>query len=239
MQNITRYMSLEKCMDFISNQQLFFARLDSFDDKLEGYSLTQLVEEAGIVIEGLSEERRNKLRPVERKTILFASCWYKGAENLAIWDRVRFDHGLAISINKESFTNAFNLSSIDIDYTINHQEHSVLRSPQLRDKYSGDIKYISNNLKKKEQSYRLGLIKLSAFVHEKEFRFVVRLNGNKNHIRASNVKWKVNNFNKLEFSIITNPYMKKNMTEMLASYVSSKGFDNIKIMESKFYSLFN
>jgi hypothetical protein len=239
MKNLTRYMSLEKCLDFITYKKLYLARFDSFDDQLEGHSLTQLAERAGLEIEDLAEDGRSKLEAEVRKKVLFGSCWYQGLEDLSMWDRFRSERGLAVSVDQKSLTEAYKNSDDQNDFKFLFDKLSDgFHPPSINYKFADEIRYVSKHTRKKSGKSRLGLLKHSAFGHEKEFRFVVRQKAGTDKIMAKGLFWNIPNFSELSFTIITNPYMKDEFSKMIRSYIKSINLENIKVKESQFRSFF-
>ncbi|MEO0554469.1 MAG: DUF2971 domain-containing protein [Bacteroidota bacterium] len=235
---ITRYMSLEKCLDFFSKRRLYLARFDSFEDQYEGYSLEQLAKKLGIKFDKSSSDNRKKLTPEKRKKVLFGSCWYQGQEDLAMWDRFRHERGLAISVNKESLAKSFLLADNKYEFDFIYTKQSESNKPTVNYKYADEIYYISERTRKKRDGVKLGLIKHAAFQHEQEFRFIVRQRASDNTILADGIFWKLPDFNHIDFTIRTNPYMKGEFLEMLSSYINTLKLNNVSVQQSQFRKLF-
>lgn len=66
-ENIWRYMSLAKYIDFISNKSIYCCRCDLFNDRTEGEWFAQVVEKANIETHKFFRQNYNAIKKINRK----------------------------------------------------------------------------------------------------------------------------------------------------------------------------
>jgi len=180
-----RFMDLHKFFSFVLEKKLFFARLDSFDDPLEG--LTELLighiaaseyEKDGMFdIPDESKEDYNKKREARKKiieegtrqiqTTLFANCWFIGKkESFAMWNMYSDQNSVAIRYNPDQLLKlviplAESYTNEDFKaFLYGKVEYYDVWPFSFTKKNDADNKYTPY---KKDKSY----------IHENEFRFTV------------------------------------------------------------------
>jgi len=233
---ITRYMPFERAIEFITKGEMYLARFDSFEDKLEGYAPYQLAKKLGIEWE--KDDSKSYLKPSDRKKLLFASCWYNGEENLAMWDRYKSERGIAVQVRKMYMKDEYEHSRND-QFIATYERYDDLDPPALAKSYANEMQYLDDDEPDMSIKPPMGLLKHAAFKHEKEYRFVLRQNGMSNRIKASSYKFKIKNFSGLSATVITNPYMDSAITDMLTSYIDKIGISKkVNVERSKYRYLF-
>ena len=123
---IWRYMSFEKFVNLISNQALFFSRLDRFPDQLEGVlpinNKMRIIDEIKNISlanlnHAVSYANREEIIINTYRSYTLANCWTKNdAESMALWkiylDGTRF--GIAIQTQYDKLKNALATSENDV-----------------------------------------------------------------------------------------------------------------------------
>ncbi len=217
---VYRYFSFEKLIHFLTTGSLYLARLDQFEDNLEGISPYEINEiryglkakdrpknpNPGIpefVRNGQVERARNSLNEIQRKLCVlqkkrFVSCWFLGnVESIGMWDlyassgfAVRFDREYLQKIIKAGIKFPENIKT-GIDLIV-----------------VGKVIYqnFDDMLTKEKQS----LLKYSvfrkhhSFKHEEEYRLIGFYTDIVDYI---GVEYKLGAIQDLEFEIFANPRM--------------------------------
>ena len=137
-----RYMSLEKFVNILATQSLFFTRADKFDDKFEGHIPRQIMSIYKSAVSS-SEERENlpkgstlKFAYGLRKHVM-CNCWHQAdQESMAMWDKYHMrNSGIAIKTTmanlKNSLPDRFNVFIGEIQYLEEHNKISVLENVSI------------------------------------------------------------------------------------------------------------
>lgn len=158
-----RYMSLDKFINMISTQKLFFSRLDKYPDQLEG---TMPIKNKAKIAADIKElpftsdseaiqfsEREEKIVNSYRGFTL-ANCWSKNdAESLALW-KIYLDgakYGIAIQTNYDKLKKSVSTQTNDILF--------------------GEVEYV-NELDSIQQQ-TISLRKIPPYTFENEVRAVI------------------------------------------------------------------
>ena len=119
---LCRYLDIFRLLDIINNHQLYFTRLDKFEDPLEGFSVNAIrlklftsgnpitaeninksfsEEEQKQIIEGDKIRREALILEVSRsQKSQFANCWFKGEkESIAMWRLYSRKEGVIIKLD--------------------------------------------------------------------------------------------------------------------------------------------
>lgn len=230
-----RYMELSKLIDLLINRTIYFARLDKFEDGLEGitgknvglkyFSLSTPITKGNInkTFDKPTQEKiikGDELRRQEYMTSLsdsqqtqFASCWYLGdRESLAMWKLYSDRDGVAIKF--KAIELADTLIAAAESYTNSDFRQFFLGPVVYKNIWPFDMHETFDgkfNALKKDKSY----------IHESEFRFVSAINleakGNHDHLNLS-----IGDLSTYDLEIISNPFMSKykaaNLKKLLAKY---------------------
>jgi hypothetical protein len=224
-----RYVDLPKLLHFVTTASINLARIDSFEDPLEGWTYDALDHEffkpykdSYLGLEHLQLERiiqaRNSVDSVLRSRVNhFASCWFLSEhvneESIYHWERYGCS-GVAIQIKALALIELLNKWSNEQS---NHEYLEILSYGKVH--YLQLNKKLFANSKVKDFEWPGGLIafkKDKTYQHENEFRIVGGLkrelwNYQFNVEKApgiTNLSIKLaKDISELEFSIVLNPYM--------------------------------
>lgn len=228
---ITRYMSIEKALHFLKSKQLYLARYDSFEDQMEGYATSQLATK--FKQEPSDKPNFRLLRAEERKRLLYGSCWFTGCENLYMWDRYKTKSNVAVQLERQVMQSHFNLSKSSM-FIPNFKKRKGYLLPKLKSVRSGNVEYWDEANEDPSKEYIFGFVKHSSFSHEKEFRFVVRQQRDKEQVRASSYLYKIPLFENKPIVIRINPYMSDVYIELIQSFLDKNKILNVEVVKSKF-----
>lgn len=171
-----RYVDAEKLLDFITNKQIHFSRLDQFEDPLEGlenqarYNLKlHNISDNDIVLSYFKLKSRDDIK--EWQNGIFASCWFlprRDSESLVMWNLYSNKNGFAIKIKLSSLVESYKKSI------------GSLQDKEIVGSFYGKIYYLDYfavyehaNLNTKLLT---SMIKSPDYEHENEFRFVLLRN---------------------------------------------------------------
>jgi hypothetical protein len=184
---IWRYLDLYKFFSFIINKKLFFARLDKFEDPLEGLTekiIGNMAMNGGIpeneedlkfptkVKQKILKERQNRVQFVKTETqkyqkTQFANCWFVGKkESFAMWNLYSNNNNVAIRYNPKE------LVSIVLPSAESYKHSDFNRFIYGFVDYD-NIWPFDFNKKEKVKIEWTAFKKDLSYFHEKEFRFVV------------------------------------------------------------------
>lgn len=175
-----RYMNFQKVISLVKDNQLYFARLDKFNDPLEGLSFVQR--------ESLSEKRnyqhgiyfpdkqhliqnlhiyKKEIRSKQQGS--YASCWYmtkyKNDESGAMWSLYGDTNSFAVAIPFHIMRDAISES------LLNFIDAEIIESLYGKVEYLGTYDYaMKKNVSRKIAS---GFIKSPNYAHEQELRFML------------------------------------------------------------------
>ncbi|CAM1341807.1 DUF2971 domain-containing protein [Tenacibaculum amylolyticum] len=234
-----RYVSIEKLISFLNTGSLYFARMDSFEDNLEGiipYDIVELfanyddlpsLEERNPEIskeiwKDIENHRAGKLTKLQesllnRQKERFVSCWFlSDAESIAMWDLYATD-GFLIRFDRQYLQNLVKLRK-DLQEKIPQDSNDLL--------VAGRVRYQNFNEVHLDEEGKLirysGFRKHVAFKHEAEYRFILHKKKND----SNGIFYSLGDINELKFDLFANPRMK--------SFTLSTYNDIIKKYNSKF-----
>jgi|ERR1017187_2898431 hypothetical protein len=235
-----RYMDLFKFIDFMRNKSLPFARMDLFEDPLEGIPLKTILSFAEPIINArlaqisisdllLDDDLLSKFSPeikeqVEKIHIIqkrtYVSCWFKSeSESMAMWNLYSNPSGVVIRFNTKYLIDIINQS-----YKLLKENNYNIVSG-----YCGNVHYQSFSTIKpfqdneKNKTPRVGLRKEKSYEHEKEVRFVINLRNIEPENLIINLPMDDFNFNRLQ--IISHPKMKHWQFENLKWILKNESLD--------------
>lgn len=205
---IWRYMSLEKFLSLIENEELYFCRADLFEDKHE--ATLPIIDKKNFYY---SEENKNYWEN-ERKRH-FVNCWIESPHELSLMWTAYAKNGIAIKSSVGNLKSSFNDSSENI--------------------YLSRVKYIDYDNESSQDTYaplnvlKLVFTKRSLFKQENEIRLLHSDYENKDRdIRGKSIKVDIN---VLIDEIVTSPNTDDNFLNLIKTYLNSKGI-NKKITRS-------
>jgi len=149
-----RYMAFDRLQQFLETEQLWFARLDQFDDPLEG-TLT----DGEISFEPPSDAHALQLRDATSDPIAqmmrhtaYVQCWRMGAESMAMW-------------NLYGKTQ----DSVAVTTTVGLLKHQLAKD--IRSVYMAEIEYVDwNEPRILKGVFDPVLRKIEGYEHESEMR---------------------------------------------------------------------
>lgn len=231
-----RYVSLEKLLHFLRTGSLYFSRMDSFEDNLEGiipFEITKLIinmlpvtpKEARNQV--LSDETYEQIKLSRNQNLMdlqkelhekqkkrFVSCWFLGnTESIGMWD-LYAKEGFLIRFDREILQNL--VESKIKSQNIHHEKTDLLVAGKV--KYQ-DFAKIPSDEKKSLIKYS-GFRKHEAFKHEEEYRFIIH----KSKPNELGLVYNLEEIDSLDFQIFTNPKMSKftfnTYSDLLKKYTS-------------------
>jgi hypothetical protein len=238
-----RYVSLTKLLHFLRTGSLYFTRMDSFEDGLEGivpYNITELYanlpplqdeasrnkeisEESWIE---LKERRINILNHIqqdllEKQKRLYVNCWYLGdSESIGMWD-LYGKNGFMIRFERQAIQDL-------VKSEIESQSVKYAKDDLI---VGGIIRYqdFDKVVWKEEKSLikYSGFRKHIAFKHEEEYRFIIH----KSEIVEGGIEYKLGEINDLEFDLFANPKM--NSFEFITNNELISRYTDKKLKDSK------
>lgn len=205
---IWRYMSLEKFLSLIENEELYFCRVDLFEDKHE--ATLPIIDKKNFYY---SEENKNYWEN-ERKRH-FVNCWIESPHELSLMWTAYAKNGVAIKSSVGNLKSSFNDSFENI--------------------YLSRVKYIDYDNESSQSTYaplnvlKLVFTKRSLFKQENEIRLLHSDYENKDRdIKGKSIKVDIN---VLIDEIVTSPNTDDNFLNLIKTYLNSKGI-NKKITSS-------
>jgi hypothetical protein len=228
-----KYLDLHRLIYFLSQQSLFFTRLDVFKDPYEGVKTTTL--RKVYTFKDSPDEKVRKLLPLATKSETVASqrkqfvnSWFYGErESMAMWNLYSNPDSVALKIDFDSFYESL------VTYF-----KKTVRTHENKISVIGDrISYFKLNPFDKRQKIKLrysGFQKDISFEHEKEYRFLIY--ANPVYALRNDLTFKVSlqNFKRLPFVIITHPEMADWKLNNIKELVGSYGLD-FKVKPSEIY----
>lgn len=230
-----RYVGAHKLIDLVLNQQIYFSRLDSFEDGLEGLTgrgitlksftrgETLTYDNINPTFDAETQKRFIEEDKLDREEYFndltlsqqtqFASCWFLGTrEALAMWKIYSNKDGVAVKFNAKELTTtiiaaAESYTNTDFEYLIvGPVDYKNIWPFDPYEKFDGKF-----NAMKKDNSY----------FHENEFRFVTVVPVSKKGVYKQ-LALPIGDLSSYELEIITNPFMKKweidNLKKLLKPY---------------------
>lgn len=175
-----KFLSIEKFLSLIINEEFHLTRLDLFDDKQEAISLeyleilrkqeflqknSYLGEIFGITHEGENQYRLHEEHKIIQKSN-FASCWYLAedeSENVAMWNLYSSPNSVAIKIRYNDFKK----------YLLTHGTENRPKNDFEELSFSRVLYYNFNNFEN-FQNDNVVFMKDKSFDYEREFRIIAK-----------------------------------------------------------------
>ena len=162
---IWRFMSLYKFEDLINSKRLHYARIDQFEDKLEGISPYSSIKAILDDNQRNEEQKRDtfnlyKIRMENNRKVSFACCWHINERiNFSLWDEYGGNSYESIAIQ----TNIQKINKIIKDTGI-----PVLNEP---------IRYFDEPYFNQNAYWFPTIFKRSKYENEREFRSILFMHG--------------------------------------------------------------
>lgn len=234
-QFLCRYLDLYKLLDIINNHQIYFTRLDKFDDPLEGLTANAIKLRLFTQRDPITEKNINKLfSPEDQKRIIqddkirreqykrevamsqksqFANCWFKGEkESIAMWRLYSKKEGVIIKFEANELIDTILQSVTQVKELENTK--MTFGDVDYKNIWPFDLDEVFDNkfnAMKKDKSY----------LHENEFRFIIAVSGGMIDL-FDNIILPINSFNNMNFEILASPFMEKweflNLAKLLSKY---------------------
>lgn len=237
-----RYVSLHKLLDLVLNKQIYFSRLDDFEDGVEGLTGYGIQLKFFTMSEPLTAENVNPAFDKDEQILLvaqdqntrqeylheltssqqtqFASCWFLGdRESLSMWKIYSQKDGVALKFNARELVDtvlkaAESYTNSPFEYlTYGPLEYKNIWPFDHSEKFDGKF-----NAMKKDKSY----------FHENEFRFITVVDISKKGL-YKNFILPIGDLSSYDLKIIANPFMDRweidNLKKLLTPYkLDSKVF---------------
>ena len=203
-----RFMKPKWLLKFIRTGNMSMARMDTFEDKLEGVSISN-IDSIGLSKLLKSKSKESSLRDLKKlKSRLqnkqqsnYVCCWYLAdRESIAMWNLYGGKDGLAIRIDRRNLQKRIKNQLKANQYPPNR--NCMIAGKVVYQNYIGDpskntvrpIKYLS---------YR----KDESFGHEREYRIVLSLNKPKPGKKHERYNFSLRSMLDLDIRIIASPKM--------------------------------
>jgi len=216
---VYRYLSLEKLIHFLETGSLYFARLDRFEDNLEGILAPEVltltvklkslpsIESRNPSIssdewETLEHDRVENLLHIQTKLInkqreRFVNCWFLGEnESIGMWD-LYAQNGFMIKLEKDELQNAIKLKINDQKVKFIDGDLVAVGKVSYNDYDKVFFEQFGN-----EKELR-GFRKHIAFQHEEEYRIIIH----SREIETNYIIYDLGDLNKLKFELYAHPRM--------------------------------
>jgi hypothetical protein len=224
---LTRYIDIHGFLYFITQSKLRFARLDTFEDLNEGFSVytadavkdvtkhlraiakTPDKEKMMEDIASLKQEHTDLAKQYsQQQENLFACCWYRGEkESVAMWNLYSNADSVAIRFNAHKL--------IELIESIANKGDQHFDKMQYGNVEYADLSAEGNNI----NDDSIGFIKDVSFSHEQEFRFMAERKAKDD---AFEYELCLGDLKKIDFSIIAHPKMEewkiRNILNVLSCY---------------------
>jgi hypothetical protein len=229
-----RYFDLHKFLNLLQCKTFRFARMDQFEDPLEGIplsalivyhakldrnliqniTLSELILDPNLAKDIPEELRRrlNAINGIQKST--FVSCWfYEQRESVAMWNLYSNPDGIAVKI---PFGNIKKLLKVDQD--------------DISAYYGGLVDYqdfTKVNPFQTNSALKTGKVALrkdKSFSHEKEFRFVIRTNTHKTEYTG--IDSAPINLKRLGLQVVCHPRMPAWKKENIRGLLKVEGMHN-------------
>lgn len=230
-----RYYDIHKFISFIANRSIYFARMDSMEDKNEGISIDQLqlkygseIEKNKIKVKKANSSSR-ELQLFKRQQKYFVSCWLlHSRESVAMWNLYSSSTGVAVGVNGNELVKHV----LDKSQFTNDEE-------KFKYLYYGKIIYKDffnkeDRKRFKDETGIMGFHKDICFEHEKEYRLLLKQdlqNHKKEEIAGTSIKLK--QFSKLTFEVVFHPKMQQWQQDNIKKIIKEFGLTNIKCRVSE------
>lgn len=229
-----RYLDIHKFLDFLRKKRFLFARMDQFEDVLEGVPVVameaymELLKNSKISLAelGLSYSDNSALDGLDpgiKKIVInqvshYVSCWFmEQRESMAMWNLYSNPESVAIRV---SFQKLKNLLIPDL-------------SGEYGERYiGGKVSY--QNFISEGEYFKMKVVALRkdlSFQHEKEFRFVVKFQEVKPKVKS--IFSVPLDLTDLDLQVVCHPQMKswqkENIKELLELYNIGNSYQESEI----------
>lgn len=230
---LTRYVDIHSFLYFITQNKLRFARLDTFEDLNEGFSVhtagaVKGVRQRSASIKELGDKEKMLQSIAELKQDhtalekqysdyqknLFACCWYMGEkESVAMWNLYSNTDSVAIRFNADHLINLLAEIAAKEDRHFTRMQY-------------GSVEYADLGTHTPEPDNDcIGFLKDDSFSHEQEFRFMTERNSGDDTLEYEVC---LGDLKKIDFTVISHPKMEewkiRNILNVLSCYELTEKF---------------
>ncbi len=229
------YFDFHKFLSLVIEESIFFSRMDKMEDMNEGISLNQLLLKYGADVERMkaksnkANSKRTEMLLETRQKKYFISCWLiHHRESVAMWNAYSDENGIALKFKAS-----------DLITTISENTINTNQNEKMKTLYHGRIAYKDffnpdDRMNLKDEVPIIGFQKDLSFVHEKEYRFLIKQDTHSfKEDDIPFVKMKIQNFKKLKFDLIFHPKMEPWKKENIKSVIKALGSKSITIKDSE------
>lgn len=220
--SLWRYFDIHKFLDFLRTKRFRFARMDQFEDVLEGVPFVAKEVYRKFIVEdklartvlGTSYQHDSTHDDLDSRIVKiikiqqshYVSCWFmEKRESMAMWSLYSNPESVAIKIPFEKFTEVL----------------PAAKDIEVESYFGGKVQYQDfMAFKGLSKMRKVSLRKDISFQHEKEFRFVVKAKEVKHEIKS--ILSDPLNLADLDLQVVCHPQMKswqkENIKELLELY---------------------
>ena len=228
------YFNFHKFLSLVIEESIFFCRMDKMEDVNEGISLNQLLLKYGADVERMKAKNKENSKRTEmpletRQKKYFISCWLiHHRESVAMWKAYSDENGIALKFKASDLISA-----------IGENTENINENEKMKTLYHGRIAYKDffnpdDRMNLKDEVPIIGFQKDLSFVHEKEYRFLIKQDTHSfKEDDIPFVKMKIQNFKKLKFDLIFHPKMEPWKKENIKNVIKALVSKNITIKDSE------
>lgn len=216
-----RFISFDKFAAVLETESLYFSRTDQYDDPTEGLAPYLWDMEFHKGIPGYVSSRQ----PSSKMQAVFASCWYRGADEPAQLWRLNPENSSGICIRT---TQARLLKSLEDatspDPKITHLLIGAIKYINHHD-YPSPIPAILGNPESHNNNLWSHFLKKKAFFHEQEFRILFRYmkyDSCPHPLQPKGIDIKIN-LGQLIDKIIISPYVLPHLSKVVKKLLIAYG----------------
>jgi hypothetical protein len=224
---LTRYIDIHSFLYFITQNKLRFARLDTFEDLNEGFSVDTADAVRGVtdrskaiksltdkeqMLQGVTELKKQHFQLQEHywqyQKNLFACCWYMGEkESVAMWNLYSNADSVAIRFKATQLIELLSSMAERDDQHFAEMQYGTVEYADLA------------TTGKALQPGCVGFLKDDSFRHEQEFRFMAQRNAEDDVLEYEVC---IGDLKKIDFAVISHPKMEewkiRNILNVLSFY---------------------
>jgi hypothetical protein len=210
---LTRYVDLHGFLYFITQNKLRFARLDTFEDLNEGFSIytadavkdvaqnsraIKNIYEKDKMLERISTLKKQHSQLAQRyrehQKSLFACCWYMGnKESVAMWNLYSNHDSVAIRFDAKQLINLIHEAAATQDDQL-HMQYGCMEY--------ADLSGVDDRL----DSACIGFLKDDSFRHEQEFRFMTEKDADEDTLEY---ELQICDLKQIDFTVLSHPKMEE------------------------------
>jgi len=216
-----RFISFDKFAAVLETNSLYFSRTDQYDDPTEGLVPYQW----NIEFHKGLPEYFSFSQPSSKMQTMFASCWYRGADEPAQLWRLNPENssGICIRTTQARLLKALGAATSS-DPKITHLVVGAIKYINHHD-YISPIPAVRGNAESHHWNIWSHFLKKKAFIHEQEFRILfdnMEYGSCPHPSQPEGINLKIN-LNQLIDKIIISPYVLPHLSEVVRKLLIAYG----------------